>query len=108
VTEIAGGKVPRAICFGLLLTLSWVTAASGALAPNFERQRELTAILDNPALAQKLGNRVIQGIEAQGDNTYRVWTADCSVTVTLIDASANPPMPGGRQFTIQVGDPRCH
>jgi hypothetical protein len=92
----------------VLFGLVWPGLTSAALAPNYERQREINAIVSSPQLNQKLANGVIQGIEAQGDSTYRVWSTNCSVIVTLVTVSAAPGVAGPRQFTIQVGDPQCH
>ena len=77
------------------------------MAPNFERLRELSAILGSSELAAKLGNRIVEGLEAKGGNAYRVWTAGCSVEVTLTDASSGPPIAGGWQFAINVGELHC-
>lgn len=94
-------------CGLALIALTWASVASAALAPNYERLREFAAIFESPQLFEKLGNKVIEGIEAQGNGTYRVWTSNCSVIVMLVGASG-PAMPGPWQFTIQVGEPQCH
>ncbi|HZT87541.1 MAG TPA: hypothetical protein VFA12_06205 [Stellaceae bacterium] len=95
------------IAAAFLAALPCAPPAFAALAPNYERLRELAAILASPELAQKLGNDVVEGIEAGADHTYRVWTAKCSLVVTLVDAASGPPMPGAWQFAIKVGDPQC-
>jgi hypothetical protein len=91
-----------------ILAFAWADAGMAALAPNYERLRELEAILGSQDLQQKLGAEPIQGIEATGPDNYRVWTARCSITVNLVSTPSNPPIPGPRQFAIQIGDPQCH
>jgi hypothetical protein len=79
------------------------------MAPNYERLRELGAILGSDDVMQKLNHEVVAGIEAVGSGGYRVWTARCSVIVNLVGTpDAAPPIPGSWQFTIQVGEPQCH
>ncbi len=82
--------------------------AAAALAPNYERIRELGAILQNQELIRKLGIQPIEGIETTGQNAYRIWTAKCIVVVTLVAAPNAPPILGPWQFTMQVGEPECH
>jgi hypothetical protein len=86
---------------------AWATAASAALAPNYERLRELEAILQNQELIQKLGIEEITSIEATRNTTYTIRTATCTVVVTLVATPNAPPLLGPWQFTIQVGDPQC-
>jgi len=91
----------------VFFTVVWAGAVSAALAPNYERLRELEAILENQELIQKLGIQPIVGIEATGDSTYTVRTANCTLVVTLVSTPNAPPILGPWQFTIHVGDPRC-
>jgi hypothetical protein len=81
--------------------------AAAALAPNYERLRELEAVLGSDELAGKIGSRPINGIEATGPSTYRVWTDQCTITVNLVGASSTPAIAGAWRFTIQVGEPQC-
>ena len=95
-----------------MILFAWASAASAALAPNYERLRELEAILQNQELIEKLGIQPIISIEAGGNATYTVRTANCTVVVTLVstpNATPNaPPLLGPWQFTIQVGEQQCH
>jgi hypothetical protein len=91
----------------MILLLGAATAATAALAPNYERLRELEAILQNQELIQKLGIQSITSIEAAGDATYTVRTATCTVVVTLVSTPNAPPLLGPWQFTIQIGEPQC-
>jgi len=98
---------PAGILLAAVSAGLFATNGLAALAPEYERIRELGAIIGSPELSQKLSGRVIEGIEAQAGNTYRVWTADCSLAVTLVDAPADPRIAGPWQFAIRVGDLRC-
>jgi hypothetical protein len=84
-------------------------SAEASLAPNYERLRELRAILDSPEMIAKLGNRAVEGIASTGNGpNYRVWTSDCAIEVNLVDAvPSGAPMMGPRHFAIRVGELRC-
>ena len=91
----------------IVFALAAADTASAALAPNYERLRELAAILGDQDLVQKLGIQPIVGIEATGKSDYTVRTEKCTVAVTLVAAPNAPAIPGPWQFTIQVGEPQC-
>jgi hypothetical protein len=101
---------PQSLIAGcaVLLALARADIAAAALAPNYERLRELGAILGSDDVMQKLNHEVVNGIEVTGGGGYRVWTARCSVTVKLVGTANVPAIPGPWQFTIQVGEPQCH
>lgn len=96
-----------AIACAALVALGWAGVAAAALAPNYERLRELSAILGDDDLMQKLGHEVVDGIEATGDGRYRVWTGRCSIDVELAGTPNAPAIAGPWQFTIRVGEPQC-
>jgi hypothetical protein len=90
------------------LALMIAPGAHAALAPNYERIREIGEILQNQDLIRKLGLQPIDGIEVAGENTYRIWTEKCIVIVKLVSTPNAPPVLGPWQFSVQVGDPQCH
>ena len=75
-----------------LAAVAWSDISAAALPPKYERLRELEAVLGNDEVIQKLGDEVIEGIEATNGN--RVWTARCAVVVTLVSAPNAPPIAG--------------
>lgn len=94
----------------MLMVLGIIAAprnAAAALAANYERLRELQAVLGSPELDRALGSRVIDSIEAQALHVYRVRAGNCAVVVTLVAAPNAPPIAGPWRFTIQVGDLQC-
>jgi len=98
----------RPVALAIVFALTGADIASAALAPNYERLRELEAILGDQDLIQKLGIQPIVAIEATGSSIYTVRTEKCTVAVTLAGAANAPAIPGPWQFTIQVGEPQCH
>jgi hypothetical protein len=97
----------RWFALALALALAGPRVAVAALSPNYERLRELEAILGDQDLIQKLGIQPVVEIEATGNSTYTVRTEKCSVVVTLVSTPSAPAMPGPWQFTIEVGEPQC-
>jgi hypothetical protein len=90
------------------VTLAWSCGASAALAPYYERTREMGEILSSPEVMSKLGTQnPIIGIEVVAPAAYRVRSAQCSVEVTLVSQSTSVPIPGPWQFSIQAGEPQC-
>lgn len=92
--------------------------AQAALPPYFERARELTTVLDNPILQQRLRGVPVEGLEVTAPDTYRVWAGDCEVAVNVVDdvppveidprtGAPRPAMVGPRRFVLRIGDLRC-
>ncbi len=100
-------RLDAVLLAGLLANLA--AEAGAALAPNYERTRELIAILSNPDVAQKLGMEIIQSIAANGNEGYRIRTSNCYLDVTLVSApSSGPPVLGAWQFVVKVGELQCN
>jgi hypothetical protein len=90
------------------LLLADADRVRAALPPYYERTRELSAVLSDPDVMQKLGGHEIRGIEAVEPGTYRVWSEVCSLDVKLVDkAQPGPPIAGPWQFEMKVGESRC-
>ncbi len=91
--------------------------AFAALPPYFERSRELTAILQDAQVRQRLSNQPIDGLELTAPDTYRVRAGHCEVTVTVLDdatpvqtdpsGAPRPIIVGPRRFALRVGDAQC-
>jgi hypothetical protein len=84
------------------------THVSAALAPNYQRAREMTAVID--AVAAQIPQHPITKIVYQKPDQYRVVAGPCSVNATIVSAVSAPPkagLVGPRQFEAKLGVPRC-
>jgi hypothetical protein len=85
-------------------------AAAAAVAPWYERVRQLDAVMEmaNEA-AGKLAPKLIDRVEAQSDGSYRFGAKDCFVAATLEVLPPNgPPMPGSRaDYRATLGKVQC-
>jgi hypothetical protein len=80
--------------------------AQAALAPQYQRQRELMAIVGNPEVLQQIG--MIEKVEAVGPDRYRVSSDRCTLAVTIKTAPRTAEvLVGARQFTVNVGARSC-
>lgn len=95
------------------LTLAGVLAgpfaaapAKAALAPNYERARELTAAIT--AAAPLLPTRPIDGVDYVAPDRIRIRAGTCTLDVEIVNVPRpGPPMPGPRRFEAKPGTPRC-
>jgi hypothetical protein len=94
------------VTFGLLIL---PLAASAALPPQYQRQRELTQIIESPEVEDALGGRPIDSVTTNGDDIYVVTAGACSVVVEIVENTAQQPSgwAGPRQFGLSVGVPAC-
>lgn len=89
----------------LSLTLLMGPAANAALAPNYQRAKELTAVID--AVAAELPRHPITEVVYEKTDSYRVTAGPCSVTAMIVSQPQKDGMVGPRQFTVKLGTPRC-
>lgn len=87
---------------GLVLATS---DANAALAPNYQRAKELTAIID--AVAAELPGHPITKIIYQKPDQYQVIAGPCSISASLITIPMKSGMVGARQFEVKLSPPRC-
>jgi hypothetical protein len=88
---------------GLLFTSS----AFAALAPNYQREAELSAIISSDVVRDALGGRVIDSIEFESPDRYDVDADDCKVEVLLVNKPLPDGMVGARQFDVTVEKTDC-
>jgi hypothetical protein len=81
------------------------THVSAALAPNYQRAREMTAVID--AVAARLPQHPISKIIYQKPDQYRVVAGPCSVNAAIVSAPPKAGVAGPRQFEVKLGAPRC-
>jgi hypothetical protein len=91
----------------IALILAATMPSLAALPPQYQRARELSAVIDATADAFNDG---IEGVEYVDVDLYRVSGQGCHLDVNIVDV---PPKPGEemtagpRQFTTQVGELTC-
>lgn len=88
---------------GLLITL--ISSSSAALAPNYERARELTEVINR--VAEELPQQLITKVIYQQQDRYQIITSKCSVRATIVNRPDKPGFVGPRQFDVKLGQIRC-
>jgi len=86
----------------LFLTTS---ATEAALAPNYQRAKELNAVIE--AAAQAIPQHPIDKVIYQNDDKYQVIAGPCSLRATIISKPMKNGMVGPRQFDVKLGQTRC-
>jgi len=84
--------------------------ALAALPPQYQRQAELLAIINDSAIVEAFGvTRPIEAVEWVEPDLYRVKGAGCSVEVRIVTTPNTQPagFVGPRQFTIAAGELAC-
>jgi hypothetical protein len=92
----------------LLIALSIIASATGAdaaLAPNYQRAREMTAIID--AVAAQLPQHPITKIIYRKPDRYGVVAGPCSIEASIVPTPPKAGVLGPRQFEVKLGVPRC-
>ncbi|OCP00749.1 MULTISPECIES: hypothetical protein [unclassified Ensifer] len=89
-------------CFALLLAANQATAA---VAPNYQRARELIAVIN--AVAAAVPKYPIDKIVSQGRDRYAVVAGKCSVIAKIIGLPSKPGLVGPRQFEVELDKPDC-
>ncbi|MGU3576794.1 hypothetical protein ACLBWZ_14770 [Brucellaceae bacterium C25G] len=81
------------------------TQAQAALAPNYQRAKEMTAIIE--AVATEIPTHPITKIIYQKPDQYQVVAGSCSVRAKIVTLPTRDKMVGARQFEVQLSKPRC-
>jgi len=92
--------------YGLLIVWLYPTVLFARLPPFYQTAEEMKAILNNPAIAVKMGPYPIQSL-SQSAAGYRLVVENCSLDITLHYTPRNTRSVGPAQFTIQLGAKRC-
>ena len=84
-------------------SLAWA-----ALAPNYQRVAELSAILAHPDVMGAFGvTEPIDQIEYIRPDLYRVAAGRCYIEVAIVDRPARSNIVGGRQFEVRPSKKIC-
>ncbi len=90
------------VCLALLLAAGQATAA---LAPNFQRARELNAVIN--AVAVAVPKHPIDKVISQGRDRYAVVARTCTVIARIVGLPAKPGVVGLREFEVELDKPDC-
>lgn len=95
--------------FILTALIAGAMTASAALPPQYQRQRELTQIIESNEVHEALNGVPIDSVSYEGDDLYKVTAGHCSVLVEIKDAKRKQPSgwAGPRQFSLSVGEATC-
>jgi len=86
---------------GLLCLVLFSFPCHALLPPFYQSAKEITAILNNAEIADKItSGRVIQSI-ARTDHGYRITANDCILNVTIKYLSPKAGMVGPAEFEVQ-------
>lgn len=80
-------------------------ASHAALAPNYQRANELTAIIS--AVAAAVPKYPIDKIISQGRDRYTVVAGKCTVLARIVGLPSKPGLVGPKQFKVELDRPRC-
>ncbi|WP_429807055.1 hypothetical protein [Ensifer sp. B1-9] len=91
-----------ALCLATLLVAS---QAEATLAPNYQRARELNAVIN--AVAVAVPKYPIDKVISQGRDRYAVNAGKCTVMARIVGLPSKPGLVGPRQFEVQLDKPDC-
>ena len=83
-------------------------SANAALAPNYQRARELTEIVN--LAAAEFPEKLIEQVIHERDNIYKIVFDECSVSAHIVPEEAkatDTPILGPLQFTVKFETPVC-
>jgi len=82
--------------------------ASAELAPNYQRQAELRAVLLHPGVVGAFSSdQLIERVEYVRRDLYRVSAGGCHLDVAIDGLPTPPGVSGGRRFEVRPGKKVC-
>lgn len=81
------------------------SSAQAALAPNYQRARELSAVIE--AAAAQLPTDPITKVIYLKPDLYQVVAGSCSLKASIVSKPLKGGMVGPRQFDVSLSKPRC-
>ena len=99
----------RRVTAAIGLTLLGSSTVLAALPPQYQRQAELLAIINDPAVIDAFGFGGIEAVERTGDDHYVVRGGECRLDVTIKDTASTHEAgwAGPREFKLVLGEPVC-
>ena len=98
----------RRIWLGLVATFAMSAPALAALAPQYDRLAQFQAVAGDSKIADALSEHgLITGIDRLEDGSFRVWTENCSVPVTLEAVPPKEGTVGPTTYKTTIGKASC-
>lgn len=99
----------RRLLFAIGFAAAATLPAMAALPPQYQRQRELQAIIADDSVIEAFGFEGIDAVEFVETDLYRVTGGACTLEVRILDApnSHGEAWAGPREFGVEVGKPVC-
>lgn len=94
----------------LFMLIGLLTAGQPVLAslpPYYQSVREMTAILDSPAVAGKIGSPYSIDSLVRNKNGYQLEVGDCQLNIKVHYLPYQDGMVGPAEFTIEPGEKVC-
>jgi hypothetical protein len=95
-------RTPILLCAAIIL--AGATTANAALAPNYQRAREIAAVVE--AVAALVESHPIDQVTALGADQYEVLAGPCGVVANLVPLPSDG-MAGPLKFTVELSEPDC-
>ena len=81
--------------------------AAAALAPNYQRQAELRAVIAHPAITRAFGSDPIDRVEYVRTDLYRVSSGRCRTDAAIVELPTPRGVNSGRRFDVRPGRLVC-
>jgi hypothetical protein len=81
--------------------------ASAALAPNYQRQAELRAVIAHPGVTRAFGADPIDRVEYLRPDLYRVSSGRCRLDAAIVEVPTPRDVSGPRRFDVRPGALAC-
>lgn len=81
--------------------------ALAALAPKYERLRQIQEVVGAPGLAAAVGEDPVERIEAVGPGVYRVVAGRCAVEARIVVGDMPAGMTGPSPLSVRFGKRVC-
>jgi calcineurin-like phosphoesterase len=81
------------------------SAADAAIAPNYQRAKEMTAVIE--AVAKLVPAHPITKVIYQKRHQYRVIAGPCSIRAMIVTEPQRNPTLGAQQFDVTLVPQRC-
>lgn len=95
----------KAILIFTGLLVGTAATAQAALAPNYQRAKEMTDIIE--AVAEKVPAHPITKIIYQKPDQYQVIAGPCSIRANIVELPRKNEMVGSRAFIVKLTPPKC-
>ena len=81
--------------------------AAAALAPNYQRQAELRAVIAHPGVTRAFGSDPIDRVEYLRPDLYRLSAGRCRLDAAIVGLPTPRDVSGPRRFDVRPGTLVC-